>query len=86
MKKINYFLCCVVISIGIMSFWGAAFPEDNSPASARTDFRILCLGDSMTAKGGDLSYPAQLERILNEKGKGGRFRVINGGQAEARGF
>jgi tetratricopeptide (TPR) repeat protein len=81
-KKINYFLSCVVISIVIISFGGVAIPEDDSAAYARADFRILCLGDSMTAKGGDQSYPSQLERILNEKGKGGRVHVINGGQAE----
>lgn len=42
-------------------------------------FRILCLGESMTAAGGKASYPAQLEEILNNRIKGIQFIVINGG-------
>lgn len=30
-------------------------------------FRIICLGDSTTAIGGDDSYPGQLEKILNQR-------------------
>jgi tetratricopeptide (TPR) repeat protein len=40
---------------------------------------ILCLGESTTAMGGTGSYPSQLERILNERLPGVRFRVINKG-------
>ena len=44
-------------------------------------YRILCVGDSMTALGDNDSYPAQLEKILNEryKEKGVKFVVINKG-------
>jgi len=40
-------------------------------------YRILCLGESMTMFGGDASYPSVLERILNERGQGRKFSVIN---------
>ncbi len=40
---------------------------------------ILCIGESTTAMGGDGSYPAQLERILNERSGSSTFRVVNGG-------
>lgn len=43
------------------------------------EYRILCLGESTTALGGENSYPEQLERILNQKLKGRRFSVINKG-------
>ncbi len=54
-----------------------------SPLAKRPDqYRILCLGESTTADllfMGKESYPAQLERILNEHSTGARFTVINGG-------
>ena len=52
------------------------------PAQQANQYRILCLGESTTADMmflGKESYPAQLERILNERSKGARFEVINGG-------
>ncbi|MCB9771594.1 MAG: hypothetical protein H6754_03505 [Candidatus Omnitrophica bacterium] len=41
-------------------------------------YRILCLGESTTAFGGENSYPRQLAKILNEKNVG-QFIVINKG-------
>ncbi len=41
--------------------------------------RILCLGESTTACGGNSSYPRQLETILNKKNIGITFTVINKG-------
>jgi len=43
-------------------------------------FRIMCIGESTTALGGDSSYPRQLERILNSRGIGVEFSVINEGK------
>lgn len=43
------------------------------------DTRILCLGESMTALGGDQAYPLQLERILNASQSKTKFTVINKG-------
>lgn len=42
-------------------------------------YRILCLGDSMTAFWHEKSYPAQLEQILNQRMPDVRFSVINKG-------
>jgi hypothetical protein len=43
-------------------------------------YRIVCLGESTTAEfGGKISYPRQLELILNEKNLGIKFSVINKG-------
>ncbi|MFA5320677.1 MAG: tetratricopeptide repeat protein [Candidatus Omnitrophota bacterium] len=42
-------------------------------------YKIMCVGESTTAIGGDNSYPSQLEEILNQRGAGLKFRVINKG-------
>ncbi len=42
-------------------------------------YRILCLGESTTAYGGNESYPSQLETILNSYDLGIKFSVINKG-------
>lgn len=52
------------------------------PAKQANQIRILCLGESTTADlmfMGKESYPAQLERILNERSTNTKFSVINGG-------
>ncbi|MBT3194448.1 MAG: hypothetical protein HN341_18025 [Verrucomicrobia bacterium] len=43
------------------------------------DWRILCVGESTTALGGDHSYPACLERQLNRQLSPQRCAVVNGG-------
>lgn len=43
------------------------------------EVRILCLGESTTALGGDNSYPRQLETILNSSQSPHKFTVINKG-------
>ncbi len=43
-------------------------------------FRIVCIGDSNTYGIGtprDQTYPAQLERVLNQRSAGRRFEVVN---------
>ncbi|HRY30655.1 MAG TPA: tetratricopeptide repeat protein [Elusimicrobiota bacterium] len=47
--------------------------------SAKGTYRILCLGESTTAYGGENSYPSQLEKILNARAGGVRFAVVNRG-------
>src|SRR3989338_5320886 len=47
--------------------------------SQQNTFRILCIGESTTALGGEQSYPSYLEKILNEKSRGPNFQVINAG-------
>jgi tetratricopeptide (TPR) repeat protein len=43
------------------------------------EYRILCIGESITALGGVDSYPSQLETLLNARIPGRRFKVINKG-------
>jgi len=42
-------------------------------------YKIMCIGESTTALGGKAAYPLQLENILNERGEGLKFTVINKG-------
>ena len=49
------------------------------PSKAKNEFRILCIGDSMTIVS---NYPLYLEKKLNENVAGIRFEVINKGVAE----
>ena len=41
--------------------------------------RVLCVGESTTALGGRYSYPSQLQEVLNQRGGGQKFVVINRG-------
>jgi len=45
----------------------------------KNEYRILCLGESTTALGGEDAYPTQLERMLNAKSPQKKFTVINKG-------
>ena len=45
----------------------------------KSEYVILCLGESTTAVGGRDSYPRQLERILNQRNPGKKVAVINKG-------
>ena len=52
----------------------------NAEKLAGTDaMRIVCLGESTTAMGGDDSWPSQLERILNSRFPERKVVVINAG-------
>lgn len=43
------------------------------------EYRILCLGESTTALGGEDSYPSQLAKILNAQGRSIKYTTINKG-------
>lgn len=43
------------------------------------EYRILCLGESTTALGGEDSYPSLLEKMLNAQNRQKKFTVINEG-------
>lgn len=45
----------------------------------KSEYVILCLGESTTAIGGKKSYPRQLENILNDRSMGEQITVINKG-------
>lgn len=65
---------------GMVSRW--VHEHKNRPSAIqKKDYRILCMGESMTAVGYNKSYPSQLEEILNQRGNGTRFIVINKGES-----
>ncbi|MFH1037870.1 MAG: tetratricopeptide repeat protein [PVC group bacterium] len=45
----------------------------------KSEYVILCLGESTTAVGGKDSYPKQLDNILNDRGVGKKVTVVNKG-------
>ena len=53
--------------------------QANKTSFDSDEVRILCIGESTTALGGINSYPAFLERILNERSPSTSFKVINRG-------
>jgi tetratricopeptide (TPR) repeat protein len=76
-------LCSLLLELGLRAA-GSAFlslQERRNRAAIRQKgaYRIMCLGESTTALGGVYSYPSQLNRILNQRGNGIKFSVINKG-------
>ncbi len=80
-------LCCVLLLLEaglwllaeVHERWAAAPAAGASPRA----FTILCLGDSFTEGVGapeEMSYPRQLERLLQRKFGAGAYRVINEGR------
>lgn len=76
-------LCIALIEIGlrISGFIILSLQEYRNQLSIRQkgEYRILCLGESTTALGGENSYPSQLEEILNKRSIGIKFSVVNKG-------
>lgn len=58
-----------------------AFQERRNIAAMRKAgaYKIMCIGESTTALGGEDSYPSQLEELLNAQDTGMTFSVINKG-------
>ncbi|MHB8154977.1 MAG: tetratricopeptide repeat protein [Candidatus Omnitrophota bacterium] len=87
MKKINLFLFFLLLVIlleislrlGGIIFLYLQESSNRKAMQQQGAYRILCLGESTTACGGNNSYPAQLERILNHANSGVTFSVINKG-------
>jgi tetratricopeptide (TPR) repeat protein len=50
------------------------------------EVRILCIGESTTALGGVNSYPAFLERLLNDKSSSISYKVINRGMVSKNSY
>ncbi len=80
------FLGCVLTILILeagLRIGGAVFSllqeSSNKATFDRQEFRILCIGESTTALGGENSYPSQLEQILNRKQSRITFKVINKG-------
>ncbi len=75
-------LTVILLEIGLRIAGAIVFylqERHNHLSFSDTEYRILCLGESTTALGGEDSYPGQLERMLNEHSKTKRFTVINKG-------
>jgi tetratricopeptide (TPR) repeat protein len=77
------FFCVILIEIGLRmgGFIFLSLQEHRNRISAykKGAYRIMCLGESTTATGGEGAYSYQLEKILNESNIGIKFRVINKG-------
>ena len=78
----SFLLLLVLLEIGMRIAGAVVFylqESHNHLSSKDNNYRILCLGESTTALGGEDSYPSQLERMLNEQAKRNKFTVINKG-------
>jgi len=85
---LGLFLSLIILELGMRIsaravFW-AQSRKNMIAAQKRGTCRILCLGESTTALGGADSYPAQLERILNQRSAGKKFAVLNAGIVAGR--
>lgn len=78
------FLFLVIAELGLRAagLILTAFQERRNiiSISKKDTYRIMCIGESTTALGGAGSYPAQLEKILNEAKAEVKFSVINKGR------
>lgn len=76
-------LAFVILELGLRLggwvFLGLQEAANRGLVANQKEYRILCLGESTTALGGNDSYPRQLERILNSRQKKVQFKVINKG-------
>ncbi len=73
----------LILEVGLrLGGWAFFLLQENhnrKNIDSNTEYRILCLGESTTALGGENAYPAQLERILNSRSNARKFKVINKG-------
>ena len=60
--------------------WNLNQARRNTVDLSEEEVRILCLGESTTALGGENSYPSQLQAILTQERPDIPFRVINRGR------
>lgn len=74
----------ILLGEAFFKIWGSVVYEVKNKANAANSnvYRILCIGDSNTYGLGSsdinkFSYPAQLQRILNEKIHDKKFEVLN---------
>ena len=75
-------LTLVLLEIGLRLAGSAVLflqERHNQLTSGQQRYRILCLGESTTALGGQDAYPSQLQTILNDRSQRQKFTVINKG-------
>ena len=73
-------LCLLAFELGLRAL-GAGFlwlqaRQNRSAMASGEAVRVICLGESTTAMGGESSFPSQPVLALNERGEG-RFEVLN---------
>jgi len=75
---VTFFILEIFLRLGGFIF---SFQQNqtNQMDPSQDHYRILCIGESTTALGGDDSYPSQLEKILNQTHGTKKFKVINKG-------
>lgn len=76
------FLAVILLEIGLRIAGGIVLllqERHNHLTFNPNEYRILCLGESTTALGGEDSYPSQLEALLNLQSHPKKFTVINKG-------
>ncbi len=76
---VTFLLLEAVLRLGGFLFLHLQEQANQKSAGAHGEYKILCLGESTTALGGENSYPRQLERILNSNQSKIKFKVINKG-------
>nr|MBP7088478.1 tetratricopeptide repeat protein [Candidatus Omnitrophota bacterium] len=78
---LGLFLSLIIIeaTLRLGGFIFLSLQEQRNRASIykKGTYRIMCLGESTTAIGGENSYPSQLEEVLNSANIGVTFTVIN---------
>jgi tetratricopeptide (TPR) repeat protein len=76
-------LCLLLLELGLRVagsvFLSLQERRNRIAIQQKEPYRVMCLGESTTAIGGVYSYPSQLQEILNKRGIGVKFSVINGG-------
>ena len=79
----GFFLTVILLEVGLrvggFIFLSSQERSNRVSLDQNDSFRILCLGESTTALGGQNSYPRQLENILNSTQNNIHFSVINKG-------
>jgi len=84
-SSIAFFLVLLEMGLRVGGYAVILFQDAGNRPAMRSDegYRILCVGDSMTAFGGKDSYPFLLEEELNQNDTGITFRVMNKGRIGA---
>lgn len=76
------FLSAIILEIALRMAGAAVLylqERHNRLSFSHDEYRVLCLGESTTALGGEDSYPSQLQVMLNARSGKNRFTVINKG-------
>jgi len=80
---LGYLFAVILLELGLRigGFVFSSLQEHRNITSLKQKgtYRIMCLGESTTAFGGECSWSARLEEILNERAAGMKFSVINKG-------